>query len=73
MFHDYMLGDNENLDESDPQYLLEDVHDKTLASLKEQLLEAVNKRKQKVLGVAIDVFNKLQEQNIKTVRLSTVE
>jgi hypothetical protein len=26
-----------------------------------------------VLGVAINIFNKVQDQNIKTVRLSTVE
>jgi hypothetical protein len=37
------------------------VHDTTLSDLKEQLLEAVNKRKEKVLGITIDIFNKVQQ------------
>lgn len=59
MYNEYMLGEGANNDESDPMYLMEDVHDNTLAGLKEQLLEAINKRKQKVLNVAINIFNKV--------------
>ena len=70
MFNDYMF--NDDIDDNDPIGLAADVHDGTLAGLKEELLEAINMRKQKVLRVAIDIFNKVQDQTIKTVRLSTV-
>ncbi len=49
------------------------MHDTTLADLKEQLLEAVNKRREKVLGITIDIFNKVQQQELKTTKLSQVE
>lgn len=56
-YNDYML--NRNIDENDPIGLAADVHDMTLVELKEELLEAVNKRKQKVLSIAINIFNKV--------------
>jgi hypothetical protein len=59
MYHDYMY--NQDIDDNDPLGLASDVHDSTLAGMKEQLLEAINKRKEKVLGVAINIFNKLQD------------
>lgn len=41
--------------------------------MKEQLLEAINSRRKKVLNITLAMFNKVQEQQLKTVRLNTVE
>ncbi len=72
MFNDYMLTP-ELVDESDHLAIAEKAHDQTLAEMKEELLEAVNKRKGKVLTIALKMLNKVQEQELKTVNLSTVE
>lgn len=40
--------------------------------MKQDLLEAINKRKQKVLQAAIGVFNKVQDLSLKSVRLNSV-
>jgi hypothetical protein len=39
-------------------------HNSTLIELKEELLEAVQNRKQAVLPCAIKIFNKLQEKYV---------
>lgn len=41
--------------------------------MKEDLLHAINSRKAKVLKVAVEIFNKVQDQALKTVKLSDVE
>lgn len=60
-------------DENDPVHLAADVHDQTLVDMREELLEAVNSNKEEVLKIAIKIFNKVQDQNLKTVRLQTVD
>lgn len=52
---------NRNIDDNDPIGLASDVHDMTLIELKEELLDAINKRKEKVLKIAINIFNKVQD------------
>lgn len=46
-------------DDKDPFVVAKNAHDKILARMKEQLLIAVNKRRSKVLPIALDIFNKL--------------
>lgn len=71
-YNDYMLHD-EIIDEGDPYLIVEEAHDNTLNDLKEQLLDAINNRKSRILHTAVQIFNKVQDQNIKTVKLSSVE
>ena len=59
-------------DENDPINIAADVHDETLADMKEELLKAINSRKGKILQSALKIFNKVQDQNLKTFRLNTV-
>ncbi len=68
--HDYMLRD-EIEDESYPLVVLGEAHNETLADMKEQLLEAVNKRKGKVLKIALNIFNKVQDTHLSSVRLES--
>lgn len=70
-FHDYMLHDEID-DEGDPLNIAADVHDETLADMKDELLKVINTRKEKVLKSALKIFNKVQDQNLKTYRLNTV-
>ena len=58
-FNDFMLH-TEIEDEGDAVFIMGEAHDATLRDLKEQLLEAVNKRKGKVLNIALSIFNKMQ-------------
>jgi hypothetical protein len=57
-FHDYMLHDEID-DEGDPINIMAEVHDETLADMKEELLQALNTRKGKVLQSALKIFNKV--------------
>ena len=50
-FTNHMLHDEP--DENDPQTFVNEAHDDTITELKEQLLEAINKRKGKVLNIAL--------------------
>ena len=52
MYNDYMLHE-EITDEGDPLVIMGEAHDLTLTDLKEQLLEAINKRKSKVLNITL--------------------
>jgi hypothetical protein len=40
--------------------------------MKHDLLNAMNKRKSKVLQIAIGVFNKVQDLSFKTLKLNSV-
>ena len=71
-FHDYMLNDEID-DENDPLNIVADAHDETLADMKDELLKAINTRKGKVLQSALKIFNKVQDQNLSTYRLNSVE
>jgi hypothetical protein len=71
-YHDYMLHDEID-DEGDPLNIMADAHDETLGEMKEELLKALNSRKGKVLQSALKIFNKVQDQNLKTFRLNSVE
>jgi hypothetical protein len=72
MLNDYMLRDP-IYDENDPFVIKADAHDQTLADMKEELFTALNNRKGKVLTSALKIFNKVQDQHIKSVKLNTVE
>lgn len=70
--NDYMLHD-EIEDEGDPINIMANANDETLADMKEDLLKAINDRKGKVLKSALKIFNKVQDQQLRTFRLSSVE
>lgn len=67
-----MLND-EIYDENDPFVIKAQAHDQTLSDMREELLQAINTRKGKVLASALKIFNKVQDQQLKSVKLSTVE
>jgi hypothetical protein len=72
----YMFNDDEEVmedEEHDPHKVAERIHDRTLQDMKEDLLEAVNNRKSKVLQVTLEMFNNIQEKTLKTFKLNTVE
>lgn len=60
-------------EQHDPMLEVEKSHNETLQDMKEQLLEAINNRKSKVLSITLNMFNKLQEKSLKTIKLNTVE
>ena len=60
------------MDDSDPAAISEQVYNRTLHDMKEDLLRAINERKAKVLGLALEIFNKVQEQAISNVKLDDV-
>ena len=66
-----MLND-EIYDAHDPFIIKSQAHDQTLADMREELLQAINSRKGKVLASALKIFNKVQDQHLKSVKLSTV-
>lgn len=41
--------------------------------MKEELLEVMTKRKGKVLKVALDIFNKVQSQNVTTFKINDIQ
>ena len=57
----------------DPINIKAEAHDQTLADMRDELVSAINQRKGKVLASALKIFNKVQDQNLKSVKLSTVE
>ena len=57
-YNEYMLH-SRIADEGDPLVIAGQAHDQTITELREQLLEAINKRKSKVLTVALQIFNKV--------------
>lgn len=62
---------NEIEDENDPLIVLGEAHNETLADMKEQLLEAMNKRRGKVLNIALNIFNKVQDTQLSSVKLDS--
>ena len=58
LYNDHMLHDEID-DETDPTVVMAEHHDRTILEMKEQLLEALNKRKAKVLTIALGIFNKV--------------
>jgi hypothetical protein len=44
-----------------------------MLDMKEQLLEAVNKRKLHILPIALKIFNKVQDKEIKSIKLDDIE
>lgn len=67
-----MLQD-EITDPNDPVVVKEEAHLRTIMEMKEELLEALNTRKGKALKIALQIFNKVQEQNLSTFRLDDVK
>lgn len=67
----YLLR-NPIVEDSDPLVVGERVFNRTLLDMKEDLLEAINNRKGKVLQIALEIFNKVQDQSIKSIRLGDV-
>lgn len=41
--------------------------------MKEQLMEAVNNRREKVLDLTLKIFNKIQDQSIKTLTFDSLQ
>lgn len=41
--------------------------------MKEELLSAVNERRSRVLPIALNIFNKVQESNLTTKKLNDIE
>ena len=70
-FNDYMLTQDID-DEFDPLNLEAEANDETLAEMKEKLLVAINSRKGKVLNISLRIFNKVQDQQLKTVKFDSV-
>ena len=60
-------------DPNDPVNVEKHAHNRTLVSMKEELLEAVNDRREKVLGIACDIINKIQEDIVKVQKLEEQE
>ncbi len=71
-YKEYMLKQPLTLEEDgvqDPLVLRASVHDSTIIDLKEKLLKALTTRKQKVLPLAIQIFNKVQDKHLSTKRI----
>jgi hypothetical protein len=54
----------------DPEVLIAESYDQTLLEMKESLVNALTHRKQQVLPVAVQMFNKLQDKSYKTKRFN---
>ena len=67
-----MLND-EIYDENDPLIIKSLAHNQSITDMKEELLQAINSKKGKVLASALKIFNKVQDQQLKSIKLSTVE
>ncbi len=59
-------------EDTDPEVLAERVFNRNLNDMKGDLLNAINNRKGKVLSIAIEIFNKLQDQNINVQKLGDI-
>jgi hypothetical protein len=46
-------------DPNDPYNVKANAYNRTLADMKEELLDAVNNRREKALSISIDIFNKI--------------
>lgn len=57
MKHDPLTADNTSL--NDPEFLVGETFNKTMAEMKEYLIQALTKRKEEVLPVAVSIFNKI--------------
>ena len=68
-FHEYMYED-EPTEDLDMAVMRKTIHNTTIQDLKEELLEAVTERREDVLRVAVDIFNKVQEKAIHTRRFN---
>ncbi len=47
---------------NDPELLLAEAYNTTLYEMKEDLIKALSRRRQHVLPIALNIFNKLQEK-----------
>lgn len=47
----------------DPYMIMKKTHETSIVMMKEQLLEALTNRKESVLPLALDIFNKLQSND----------
>ena len=54
----YMFDHNMDF-EDDPVTISKEMYNQSIVENKEALLQAINERKEKVLGVALNIFNKL--------------
>ena len=54
----YMFDRNNDF-EDDPVTISKEMYNQSIVENKEALLKAINERKEQVLGVALNIFNKL--------------
>lgn len=69
---DYMLKEELTLAEDglgDPHVLKATFWDSSIITMKEELLSALTNRKQKVLPIALSIFNKVQDKHLSTKRI----
>lgn len=57
-FNQYLL-DGDIVEDEDPLNIYEKAHNRTLLDMQEELLDAVNKRRSKVLSLTLEIFNKV--------------
>ena len=63
MKHAPLTAENTSL--NDPEFLVGETFNKTMAEMKEHLLLALSKRKEEALPAAVSIFNKIQEKEFK--------
>lgn len=63
-------GADPSKDFSDPNVMAYYAHDVPLLEMREQLLEAVTEKKAEMLPIAVNIFNKVQDTKLKSLRLS---
>lgn len=71
-YNHHMLNAELNSEDDvlDPVYEYDRVHDTNLLTMKTELMKALDGRKEKTLDIVVDIFNKVQDQNLSTDRVS---
>lgn len=54
---------------NDPELLVAEAYNSTLFEMKEDLIKALSRRRQHVLPIALEIFNKLQEKSYRSQSL----
>lgn len=57
----------------DPKLLVGTVYNESLIEMREELLDALTFRKKKVLPIALNIFNKVQEKQYKTKKIGNFD
>jgi hypothetical protein len=71
MKHAPLTAENTSL--NDPEFLVGETFNKTMAEMKEHLLLALSKRKEEALPAAVSIFNKIQEKEFKLQKLDAFQ